>query len=338
MEGIDGISVVICCYNSEIRIEKVLTHLLAQEGDEGISWEVIVVDNASTDRTVEVARQVWKHEQVELKVVAEMNPGLSHARRRGLAEAGFEIISFIDDDNWVENRWIRKVKDHMNVHPETGILGGRGAGAFEEEEPFWFKDFQRYFAVGPQAAESGKHNRMLYGAGLNIRKKAWEDLIENGFEFILSGRKGKALSSGEDAELCMAILLAGYDLYYQEDLSFFHYMPAVRMDWEYLVRMNRSFGQASPVINVYIALYRREGLDRLKYTNVFLAIVNSCYNYLRARRRYMPGKCGSSEGNGDYMALQFHHSYLQQQFKMSFSFASIVWSIKRARWRGTFHA
>jgi len=338
MKEIDGISVVICCYNSESRIEQVLTHLMAQEGDEDIQWEVLVIDNASTDATREKAMQVWKHPRISMEVIAEMNPGLSFARRKGLDKASFEIISFIDDDNWVEKHWIRKVNGHMNAHPSTGVLGGKGEAAFEGEEPQWFGEFQRSYAVGPQAPQSGQHHTMLYGAGLNIRKQAWDMLVENEFSFILSDRKGASLSSGGDAELCMAVLLMGYELYYASDLEFKHYMPAVRITWDYLARLNRAFAQASPIMNIYIALYKHKGLDRYKYTNVFLAMANSCYNYFRARRSYMPEKSGSSEGNGDYLALQFHRAYLKNQFRMVLTFPSIVRNLKKASWRGAFHA
>jgi cellulose synthase/poly-beta-1,6-N-acetylglucosamine synthase-like glycosyltransferase len=54
-----GVSVVICCYNSSQRLPQTLGHLLAQECEVDLPWEVIVVDNASTDGTAEVARSVW---------------------------------------------------------------------------------------------------------------------------------------------------------------------------------------------------------------------------------------------------------------------------------------
>ena len=237
MEGINGISVVICCYNSESRIEKVLTHLMDQEGDEGIAWEVIVVDNASTDATSRVARKTWKHGRVDMKVVSEMNPGLSHARRKGMGASRYEIISLVDDDNWVEKYWIRKIFDHMNSSPETGMMGGKGRAVFEDRAPEWFDRFQRSFAVGPQAEQSGWHYSFLYGAGLTLRKEAWNHLVDNGFKFILSDRKGASLSSGGDAELGMAILLAGYKVFYDASLDFAHFQPAGRMNWEYLVKL-----------------------------------------------------------------------------------------------------
>ena len=333
MKGIDGISVVICCYNSESRIGKVLSHLMEQKNDEGIPWEVVVVDNASTDATAETALKAWKHKKVEIRVVQEMTPGLSHARLKGFAEARFEVISFIDDDNWVEDHWIEKVHEHMCTHPDTGILGGRGEAALEEDEPFWFKEFQRSYAVGPQAERTGPHDSILYGAGFNIRKKAWDTLVANGFEFKLSGRKGKAMSSGEDAELCMAVHLMGYVLYYRDDLTFFHFMPAGRVNWQYLVKLRTAFGKAMPVVGAYRAIYNMKGLEKLKYSNTVFALANCVYNMLRSSLKLLPVLFRDKEGNADYLSFCSKKGHLSQQLRMLFTFHTMVASIKHAEWR-----
>jgi hypothetical protein len=54
-----GVSVVICSYNGALRLATVLSHLAAQEAGAGTPWEVIVVDNASTDGTADTARRCW---------------------------------------------------------------------------------------------------------------------------------------------------------------------------------------------------------------------------------------------------------------------------------------
>jgi glycosyltransferase involved in cell wall biosynthesis len=64
-----GVSVIICCYNSEKRIEEVLHHLDKQKDTNHFLWEIILVDNASTDNTAEIARNTWTRKDVDLKVV-----------------------------------------------------------------------------------------------------------------------------------------------------------------------------------------------------------------------------------------------------------------------------
>jgi glycosyltransferase involved in cell wall biosynthesis len=114
-----GVSAVICCHNSARRLPQTLRHLAAQLVPEKIDWEVIVVDNASTDRTADVARANWPRDaRTPIRVVLEPGIGLSNARKRGFLEARHNIVSFIDDDNWVCPEWIELVSNIMTNHPD----------------------------------------------------------------------------------------------------------------------------------------------------------------------------------------------------------------------------
>ena len=106
----DGISVIICCYNSSTLLPRTLEHLALQDVPENILWELIIVDNNSNDDTAEVARKEWEKYKIDIpfKVVYESNPGLSYARQKGVKEASFELLLFCDDDNWLEkNCWVK---------------------------------------------------------------------------------------------------------------------------------------------------------------------------------------------------------------------------------------
>ncbi len=80
-----GVSIIICCYNSAHRLPKTLAHLKTQVVSQIIPWEVIVVDNASTDGTDQVAKTQWGElPGVPFRVVNEPRPGLSNARNLGV--------------------------------------------------------------------------------------------------------------------------------------------------------------------------------------------------------------------------------------------------------------
>jgi glycosyltransferase involved in cell wall biosynthesis len=247
--GLPGVSVIICCYNSAERLPETLSHLAAQAGASSVPWEVVVIDNASLDATAAVARQSWpENGPAPLRVVNEPMPGLTHARHRGLRESRFGFLSFIDDDNWVSPSWVADVFRVLSTHPEVAACGGRGEPVLElEKAPELFSVFASAYAVGPQAETEGyvaRARSILYGAGLSVRKSAWTALISQGFRPALSDRKGKSLSSGGDSELCMALVLAGWKLWYDPSLTFKHYLPTERLQWDYLRRLNRSFGTA----------------------------------------------------------------------------------------------
>lgn len=102
-----SVSIVICCHNSAKRLPDTLKHLLIQEVPDNLQWEVIVVDNVSTDNTAQVARSLWPDDApAPLQVVSEPEPGLSNARKRGFMEAKYELVSFVDDENWLAPDWV----------------------------------------------------------------------------------------------------------------------------------------------------------------------------------------------------------------------------------------
>jgi glycosyltransferase involved in cell wall biosynthesis len=252
---ISSISIIICCYNAASRITPVLHALQKQKMKNLLPWEVVVVDNTSTDNTAIIARQTWDLNPVtEFRVVTENRPGLMNARQAGLKAAKFNIVSFIDDDNWVEERWIEKVHEVFSSDQSIGACGGRSIPVFEKNCPDWFHFYENNFAVGRQMERSGyidEETGFLWGAGLSFRKSLWEELQIRGFVNLTIGRQGKNITAGEDSELCYAFRLLGYRLYYRDDLFLKHYMPEGRMQFSYLERMTIGFGKANARLNAY---------------------------------------------------------------------------------------
>src|SRR5689334_8418509 len=166
-----GVSVIICCHNSARRLPETLAHLVAQDVPINTPWEVIVVDNCSTDGTGEAASRIWASRAVPLRVVKEERPGLSHARRRGFDEARYGIISYVDDDNWLESSWVRVAAELMEKHSNIGACGGQSEAVCEVPAPAWFNGLEGSYAVGHQAPKAGDVAWMrgfLWGAGLTV--------------------------------------------------------------------------------------------------------------------------------------------------------------------------
>jgi glycosyltransferase involved in cell wall biosynthesis len=251
----DGISIIICAYNAAARIEKTLEALQRQQFNQTINWEVIVIDNASTDNTAEIAETTWRRSPLTgIRIVREDQPGLMYARHCGLKAAAYEIVSFIDDDNWVEQQWVEKIYNIFSADEKTGACGGKIEAVFEKGEPDWFGLFENSFAVGSQAASAGyvdDAKGFLWGAGLSFRKSLWTTLQQRGFKNLTVGRQGKSITAGEDTELCYAFRLLGYKLYYSPDLLLKHFMPESRMQFSYLEKMCEGFGKSFVRLNCY---------------------------------------------------------------------------------------
>jgi len=227
-----SVSVVICCHNSASRLAATLLHLRRQTGV-GVPWEVVIVDNASTDGTAETAIACWRGDPAPLRIVRELQLGLGIARMTGLREARYEIVSFVDDDNWVSHDWVTNVDLIMKENELLGAVGGLIAPVFEKPPPPWFDRFKVLYAVVTET-EPPRPPLCLCGAGLNIRRTAWQELVAGGFRPLITGRVGNNVCSGEDSELTHALRLAGWQLAIDNRLRIQHWIRAERLSWSYL--------------------------------------------------------------------------------------------------------
>jgi len=234
---IQGVSVIICCHNGARRLPETIQHIARQRVPATIPWEVLIVDNGSTDGSANVARTVWQSHGVNsyLRIVKEHNLGLSFARARGFREARYEYMIMCDDDNWLEEDYVSRVYEILSGNPAIGAVGGLGKLIFEIEPPAW--ELSYIFAAGPQGPRTGKaRENKLYGAGCAIRYSAYARIVDRGFKSLLTDRKGAELSSGGDYELCLALAIVGYDIWYDDRLRFTHFITEERLTWQYFLR------------------------------------------------------------------------------------------------------
>ena len=262
----NGISVIICCFNSAERLPTTLRYLAGQATD-GLAWEVVVVDNNSTDSTAEVAWQEWQQlgSPARLTVVPESRPGLSMARETGLASSAYDLVMFCDDDNWLENDYLRQAHTLMDLDAGIGIVGGLNTATADGPLPAWFAQVAYAYACGPQAEHDGEVSpQRLYvaGAGMVVRRSIFEELARTGFQSQLLDRKGEELSSGGDTELCFATALLGFKIVYSSRLKLFHYMEAKRLNWEYLLKLKKGHGKSYYKLDYYKRLYHNEDIQQ----------------------------------------------------------------------------
>jgi glycosyltransferase involved in cell wall biosynthesis len=249
----EGVSIIICCYNSEKLLPETLKHISMQKVDNDLKWELIIVNNNASDRTKEVACEEWNkyihNENCSFKLVDEPNPGLSYARRKGLDNSTYDILIYCDDDNWLCENYVQIAYESMQ-NEQIAVIGGYGEPVFENDyEPEWFRYSAPVYALGSQNPEINKY---VYGAGMVIRKKYLIKLYNDGFTNLLTDRNGADLSSGGDTELCYALILKGYDIGYNPDLKFKHFLIKKRLNYEYLKKMHIGFAKANIILSIYI--------------------------------------------------------------------------------------
>src|ERR1051325_7818256 len=131
------ISVVIGTYNRCDVLRGALESLLSQDSG-GIDYEVIIVDNNSTDDTrnmVEGLRD--KFGSSNLIYCFERTQGVSHARNRGISMARGRLIAFTDDDIRPAENWIASVREGFDKFPNADCIGGRVLPPPKTEVPVW---------------------------------------------------------------------------------------------------------------------------------------------------------------------------------------------------------
>ncbi|MCB2379725.1 glycosyltransferase family 2 protein [Hymenobacter sp. BT635] len=253
-----GITVLICTYNSAARITETL-QALAQQKIPAATFgvEVILVDNASSDATSQVAATTFEQLNFPFpyQILYEGKSGKSNALELGFATARYEYVCIVDDDNWLQENYLALAWEVMEQDPQIGALGGIGRPECEIQPPSWFKDFAAIYAADKQATHQGDITAgpsYVYGAGCVVRKEAWEKIYKAGFKSMLTGRHGDKLSSGEDNEMCYAFVLAGYKIWYDERLRFQHFIPAKRLTWDYVERIFAGNAESEAALRPYI--------------------------------------------------------------------------------------
>jgi glycosyltransferase involved in cell wall biosynthesis len=297
-----GVTVVICTYNGASLLPATLRHLAHQQVRPDIPWQLIVVDNASSDDTSRVAKEEWRRydTSAQFTLLHEPTPGLNHARTLGLTHAQFEYVLFCDDDNWLNPQYVRMAFDLMQQHPSIGVLGGCGELVYEAAPPAWAAALP-LFANGPQEKKSGKVRlNAVYGAGCVLRKSVLASIMRAGFKPMLSDRKGAILSSGGDYEICYAFVLAGYDIWYDERLTFKHFMTANRQTWEYYGRFFKQRAQSFEVLLPYqiFIRYGSRNLWSFHFTllRLFLSHIKSLL-VLLIQRSSLPSESDTGKTN-----------------------------------------
>ncbi len=254
---VSGVSVIICCYNSALRLPETLQHLTRQNIPGNFFMEIILVNNASTDNTAEMSSDIWSRIQCKnarLKIVDEPRPGQMFARKRGVSEAEFECIIFCDDDNWLDTEYVVTAYGVMNKDATIGAAGGQNLPVTNSNGyPIWFEEYKDKYGMGipAQTSRDVSYRTFVLGAGMVTRRSLFLKIFDDRYPTLLSGRDGTNLSTGDDFEYSRRLLLWGYKLYYEEKLKLEHFVPKERLTIEYRQRLMNGIEEAGKILNEY---------------------------------------------------------------------------------------
>ncbi|WP_413164616.1 hormogonium polysaccharide biosynthesis glycosyltransferase HpsE [Capilliphycus salinus ALCB114379] len=248
-------TVAICTYNGQDRIPEVLDGLQQQTNPEGIEWEVVVVDNNSSDRTAEVVSQYsknWRGDS-QLRYVFEATQGAGYARQRAIQEAKSDLIGFLDDDNLPKENWLVEAYRFGQEHPQAGVYGGIIHPKLDVPLPPYFNKIKSLLAINNPGSQPFRYQRndkprkVPAGAGCVVRQQAWKERVPK--QLQLQGRDEKnkktLLIGNEETEAFFYIQNSDWEIWHNPAMEIWHHLPSKRLEKEYLLKLSRGFGLAN---------------------------------------------------------------------------------------------
>jgi len=236
------ISVLICTWNRSWELDRTLRHLESQTLDSD-RFEVVVVDNNSSDDTADVIRQRASEVRYPLVYVSETRQGKTWALNAGISQASAEVIACTDDDCLPEPNWLEVILETFKDQ-RVGVLGGPGLSVFseavkrDERRLFLGKRFLGDFSPYDELTEVFKDNPPL-GLNLSFRKEVAEKI--GGFDTKLGPVGSLHWGREENAFVCAA-QQAGYRVFFQPKAIVHHYLGDDRVTWKAIKKQSYQSG------------------------------------------------------------------------------------------------
>lgn len=226
-------TVAICTHNRGFDLKEAIDSCIRQDFDPG-EFEVIVIDNRSTDNTKEIVLGYQDYLEPRIHYVLEENLGLSYARNRAIREARGEYILFIDDDAVASESLIQNMLEVFEMDESIGCVGGRIDPIWQGRAPHWLPAKYRtlYSILDYSDVLKEMDSGIPFGANVAFRTRIFQVL--DPFRVDL-GRIGSNLLSGEESEL-IARIRQKYKIFYSPFASVEHKIAESRSTAKWFLR------------------------------------------------------------------------------------------------------
>jgi GT2 family glycosyltransferase len=275
--GLPVATIAIPTYNGATRIIDVLGALALQDAPSD-TFEVIVVDNNSTDGTTERVQsdpswEALRLRGVERRVVSETRQGLAFGRIRGVQAARGKYVCFLDDDTVPNLSYVRNGIAALDADPSVGILVSRLSPRYERSLTPAIARREHLLAInqrlGSQRIDFGAEPTIVptIGGGLWVLRAAFLSCIPwQTPNAMMLDRIGNKLVSGNDIEIGFLFGRAGYKRIYCPELALEHRIPAGRLRTRYFARL------IDGIIRSELTLHDRYGIAEYTFRTRMRAV------------------------------------------------------------------
>ena len=237
------VTVAICTWNRCVLLAETLDQCTRLRIPPGLTWELLVINNNSTDATDEVARGFAG--RLPLRLIAEPTPGKSHALNRAVGEARGTYMLFTDDDVLVDPEWIAAYWAAFQRWPDAAVFGGPIEPWFAGSPPAWLVRAFHQVEYAFAALDLGREPRLLggvdvpFGANLAIRTA---EQRRYPYDPRLGPRPESGLR-GEEITLIKRMLAEGMTGWWVPEARVKHYIPVERQSVPYIRRWYHGWGE-----------------------------------------------------------------------------------------------
>jgi glycosyltransferase involved in cell wall biosynthesis len=234
------LTVILCTYNRCEELKDALAALARQRVTTGVQWEVLLVDNNSTDATRDVVSQFRRTFPVPLRYIYETSQGLSHARNRGIVEAQGRYVAFTEDDERSDELWVQAVLDTFEEY-SCDAVAGRIELLWSDVRPAWLTDellgFLGYLNYGETQVLT--REKPPFGGNMAFNRDVFSKI---GLFDTKLGRQGRNLIGGEETELFERTLRAGMVTIFQPKAVMHHVVRKNRLKKSYFRELHFNEG------------------------------------------------------------------------------------------------
>src|SRR5882672_54853 len=315
------VSVVISTYNRCKLLARALEALRNQESGD-VSYEVLVVDNNSTDETRKITEPLIAESPEKFHYIFEPKQGLSYGRNAGIAQARADLVAFTDDDVRVSGNWVSRIKAGFAAEPTADFLGGRVLPQWTGTPPAWLTRAHWAplalldYGDEPFYVDAGRPMSLI-GANCAFRKDVFEQvgLFRADFQRVKDG-----VGSLEDHEMLLRLWHDGRKGIYLPDLTVMAEVQPDRLGKTYHRQWHTGHGRfhamlrsdllerskLGKICGVPAHLYRRALSDATQWAiSQFRGQRDEAFGY-EVRMRFFAGFAGARWQ--EFFRVQSHHT------------------------------